>query len=833
MLLAQPIPNLPQASAAAACGWGLVQYHAFWRAASGRLQHLHYPLTHANPERPDERAWRSETFDDVVPDAITACSWGPDRIDIFWRRSPSELGQKSWVGRWENWTHRVTGGGPPAACSWGVGRIDLFWVEPGGGSLVHKWWNGSSWDNQESIPRQAGVPFPGRVAACAWGPGRLDIFWHEPSGNLGQLWTGAHGTERWQYFSHDAKVTDVPSAACWAPGVIDIFAPTTSNQILHKWWEQGWSNWVTCPGMFTSAPAAASAGDGRLSVFAAGTDGNCWQLYHGGQPLTTRADRITTVGGVARRYRDSDVFRRRADLAARLLTSFAVGTTGNCSGTMVSPHIFMAAGHCGGVGHVHATRMFHIDQFGRPGEPGYQEQSEPFQARGLPWAHFWPGDTHLFWLPDAADGTPPGIRYGYVEISERESEVGIDGYSFWVNPGSREDSTLLYSEGRAVRRVDDSNVPLPPGGKRLGPRTDYEIWCAGGGSGSSVIVPQHGYRSVGVAQGASDAGGPERNVPDITAFLGRFDADRNRILDAIEYDWLMTRPLEDFLLLDFSSRLQRARWIAVPGGGATGTHERPESLDGLPGMRAGASDIDCWWEQFARFRSNQTYRISVAVSPAGSTGSGYVKFRSDSTGAERRVNFRADAPQVQSSTIMLGPESDYRLVLGATARSSATVGALSLVAEGAPGRDIPVGFATHHQRRSWRYLGTSRPMSRGVDRFAGFSGVVVGPTGPEGGLANPWLALNQNRPLRMRFRTRAVEGPVDPAQPPSVPPGAPRCWLRLEGNTSFAYHWPLRAAGSVQDHDVVSPASSVPLAIVFGREGPGAYQVGDLSIVRA
>jgi hypothetical protein len=34
--------------------------------------------------------------------------------------------------------------GDPAACSWGPDRIDLF-VRSAGGELLHGWWNGERW----------------------------------------------------------------------------------------------------------------------------------------------------------------------------------------------------------------------------------------------------------------------------------------------------------------------------------------------------------------------------------------------------------------------------------------------------------------------------------------------------------------------------------------------------------------------------------------------------------------------------------------------------------------------------------------------------------------
>src|SRR5439155_449993 len=87
--------------------------------------------------------------------APAACSWGPGRIDGFARGSGGEVLHKSWDGH--DWSPFVSLGMPVsmdpepeplastgaiAACSWGPNRLDVF-TRAVDGNLYHAWWDGS------------------------------------------------------------------------------------------------------------------------------------------------------------------------------------------------------------------------------------------------------------------------------------------------------------------------------------------------------------------------------------------------------------------------------------------------------------------------------------------------------------------------------------------------------------------------------------------------------------------------------------------------------------------------------------------------------------------
>ncbi|MGL4610435.1 MAG: M12 family metallopeptidase [Trueperaceae bacterium] len=66
-----------------------------------------------------------------------------------------------------------------------------------------------------------------------------------------------------------------PAVAYWGPDHLNVFALSSNNTLLHKWYENGgWSPWVDLGGNLSSAPAAVSWGLGRVDVFARGVNGD-------------------------------------------------------------------------------------------------------------------------------------------------------------------------------------------------------------------------------------------------------------------------------------------------------------------------------------------------------------------------------------------------------------------------------------------------------------------------------------------------------------------------------------------------------------------------------
>ncbi|MBM3673746.1 MAG: hypothetical protein FJW88_02155 [Actinobacteria bacterium] len=71
-----------------------------------------------------------------------------------------------------------------------------------------------------------------------------------------------------------------PAAVSWGQGRIDVFARGTDNGLYHQWYDNGWSGWESLGGVLASAPAVSSWAPGRLDVFARGAAGDLIHRYY-------------------------------------------------------------------------------------------------------------------------------------------------------------------------------------------------------------------------------------------------------------------------------------------------------------------------------------------------------------------------------------------------------------------------------------------------------------------------------------------------------------------------------------------------------------------------
>ncbi|MFN2200249.1 MAG: hypothetical protein ACK2UO_03530 [Caldilineaceae bacterium] len=155
---AQPVPSLPIITA---CANGNQRVAVFLTATVGALLFKWWDgrvwsdfVSLGMPEVHDE-GYPAVTAASRLTGAPAACSWGPSRLDVFARGPRGELLHKAWDGR--NWSSflslwmpvEIENGcersvpltGAVTACSWGKNRVDVF-ATALNGKLYHAWWDG-------------------------------------------------------------------------------------------------------------------------------------------------------------------------------------------------------------------------------------------------------------------------------------------------------------------------------------------------------------------------------------------------------------------------------------------------------------------------------------------------------------------------------------------------------------------------------------------------------------------------------------------------------------------------------------------------------------------
>src|SRR5579859_5735963 len=100
-----------------------------------------------------------------------ACSWGPNRFDVFATGSNNALWHKWYDGTWHPW--ESLGGNlasGPAAVSWGPGRIDIVAVDGPTHRIAHLWYD-SGWGFWET--RGSSAVATASPGISSYAPGRL------------------------------------------------------------------------------------------------------------------------------------------------------------------------------------------------------------------------------------------------------------------------------------------------------------------------------------------------------------------------------------------------------------------------------------------------------------------------------------------------------------------------------------------------------------------------------------------------------------------------------------------------------------------------------------
>jgi hypothetical protein len=130
--------------------------------------------------------WETLGGNDSPSQDFTAISWGPGRLDLFYRGNDNMLYHKyfdsgAWTPSMTDWESLGAINRLPAditAVSWGPGRLDLFY--PGiDGAIYHKYFDSGVWKPSMTDWESLGGNTNGvtAITAVSWGPGRLDLFY--------------------------------------------------------------------------------------------------------------------------------------------------------------------------------------------------------------------------------------------------------------------------------------------------------------------------------------------------------------------------------------------------------------------------------------------------------------------------------------------------------------------------------------------------------------------------------------------------------------------------------------------------------------------------------
>lgn len=260
-------------SAPAAASWGADRIDLFYRGANGHLFHRAWNGS-SWIYNEDLHAFEGTTGNQgILTSKPAAVSWGPNRIDIFYRGQNNHLWHRAWDGT--RWTTEEDLGGvltsAPTVASWGNNRLDVFYR----GSNNHLWhmsWDGSRWTNHEDL----GGYLTSDPAAVSWGYNRIDIAYRGSNNHLwhkawaGTFWTGETDL--------GGDVRGAPAISSGESGRLDIFYRGPSDHLWHRWWDGlRWRGGQDVGGILASDPGAVARGPGRIDTFYNGQNFGLWQ----------------------------------------------------------------------------------------------------------------------------------------------------------------------------------------------------------------------------------------------------------------------------------------------------------------------------------------------------------------------------------------------------------------------------------------------------------------------------------------------------------------------------------------------------------------------------
>jgi hypothetical protein len=221
--------------------------------------------------------WHTDNLGGNIVSDPDMSSRGPYQLNVFGQSSGNALLTKWYDGNWSEWTEvlpSVPLKSGPGAVAWSNSRVDVVGLTTGG-SIAHWAWNGTTWASDN-----LGGYFQSDPDISSWGENRLDVFARteaktgQAANQLMHKWYPAgtpSGWSGWETLPQISPLASGPTAVSSGFGRIDVFALSTSNKLEHWIWNgSSWSVEELPGGEISSAPDAASMGNGTLFVYARG-----------------------------------------------------------------------------------------------------------------------------------------------------------------------------------------------------------------------------------------------------------------------------------------------------------------------------------------------------------------------------------------------------------------------------------------------------------------------------------------------------------------------------------------------------------------------------------
>jgi GH25 family lysozyme M1 (1,4-beta-N-acetylmuramidase) len=209
------------------------------------------------------------------------------RLEVFSVGKSGELVttfQKAPNGEWTGWFN--LGGklaGTPAVGKNEDGRLEIF-ARGSDHAIWHAWQAGPNGKIGSFVSLGGDVDADPVVTANE--DGRLELFVAGGDGYIYHMWQIKPNGGWSSWVTLGAKVgggLEEPRALRLGNGTIVVVAKGIGDDALwitkQKAPNGGWTDWTSLGGQLTSAPAMGKNQDGRLEIFARGTDGALWHLW--------------------------------------------------------------------------------------------------------------------------------------------------------------------------------------------------------------------------------------------------------------------------------------------------------------------------------------------------------------------------------------------------------------------------------------------------------------------------------------------------------------------------------------------------------------------------